>query len=81
MTVPETTVHKNDSFVFRQDNIRFPGELAIVSRIHREAIAHAMKEGTDQNLRLRIFVPNTAHVPGAAFRGEMVHGNSRELSF
>ena len=65
MPVPETTMHKNDGFVFGQYNIGFAGEIFYVQAVTESV---CKKKLTHQHLRFRILAFYAAHIVGAGFR-------------
>lgn len=60
VAVPEATVDEDDGAVFRQDNIRFPGQ---GFDVFAEAVARPVQHRADEHLRPRVFAFDAAHVP------------------
>lgn len=69
--VPETAVDKDHCFVFRQDDVRLAGQFLDV---FPEAVARAVQHRADKNFRLRVFSPDSRHVPAALFWSQVIHG-------
>lgn len=63
MTMPETSVHKNNSPVFSQYNIGMTGQTGMVEPV---AEATAEKEFPNQQFRLSILSVYCSHIPMAA---------------
>lgn len=60
---------EDDGFVFRQDDVRFAGQILDVQA---KPITHPMQQTPDDELRGSIFPADSAHVPGASFGCESV---------
>lgn len=73
MTMPETSVHKNNSPVFSQYNIGMTGQTGMVEPI---AEATAEKEFPHQQFRLRIFSAYCSHIAMALFFGQLIHNST-----
>ncbi len=67
--VPEASVSKENSFVFRKDDIRLPRQGAIMQP---EPESSRMQATSQRQLRLCVFTPNTGHHPAADLRGNNV---------
>ncbi len=74
VSMPEAAVNEYDFLVFRQADIRVSGE---VSTMNSKPIAHFMKQGSDDQFRLRVLSSNPGHYPASFFLAEDVHSNSR----
>jgi hypothetical protein len=62
--VPEAAVDEDHGFVFRQDDIRFTGQIVDVQP---KPVAHPMQQPPDDKLRGRVFPADSPHVPRAPF--------------
>lgn len=73
MTMPETSVHKNNSPVFSQYNIGMTGQTGMVEPV---AEATAEKEFPHQQFRLRILSAYCSHIAMALFFGQLIHNST-----
>jgi hypothetical protein len=77
MAMPETPMNEDHRPVFRQDNIRSAGKIAVKRAINGEAIAVAMQQSADDNLWFRVPSSYAGHHLGALFgREDIGHGIS-----
>jgi hypothetical protein len=58
MLMPKTTVHKNNSLVFRENDIRFPRQIL---SMEPESIALSVQPGAYYLFRFGIFTADTRH--------------------
>lgn len=66
MAVPKTPVDEHYCSPTRKDNVRYAGQ---ITPMQTEAITQAIKRFAYDNLRRRVLVFNTRHVPTALLRG------------
>lgn len=64
MPVPEATMHKNYSLIFRKGNIRCPWQICIMQRKSKSL---SMQHRTNNYLRFCIATFNTTHIPASLF--------------
>ena len=72
VSMPETPVNEDHCFVFWKDNIRSARKLFILRSVYRETQSQSVQHGTHKNLRLRILIADTGHVPGTVLRRDAV---------
>jgi hypothetical protein len=60
MPMPETTMNKYHCLPFRQDNIRFSGQIL---HMQTKPETGGMQHLPDRDFRLRILTTNPAHIP------------------
>ena len=58
--VPKTAMNKEDSFIFRQDDVRLAGQGADV---FPEPVSGAVQHRADKHLRFGVLAPDSAHIP------------------
>lgn len=71
MPVPEATPNLNDPLEPRQHNVRSAWEFV---NVQTKSEAHPMNQSPHNDLRRRVPAPYSAHVCGAAFWGDCIHG-------
>lgn len=67
--MPKASMYKQAQMIFWEDDIRFSGE---VSPMDSEAVTEAMRQGTNDHFRLRVFAFDLAHHFGAFLRAEHI---------
>ncbi len=72
VAVPVASVDKDDRPVFGEHDVGFPGELFVLRPVHGETEPEPVEYRADDDFRFGVLVPNPAHIPGAAFGGEVV---------
>jgi hypothetical protein len=73
VSVPETTVNKNDGFVFGQNNVGFSGQVFYIQPVPESV---GKQKPPHQYFRLCVFALNAAHVKGAGcFVVHIGHGS------
>lgn len=75
--MPEAAVHENDGCQSRQNHVRLPRQMARVQAI---AISQTVHDGSDSELRLRVFASDARHVPAASrFRQPVSHRSADDF--
>lgn len=69
MPMPETTVHENHRFPFRQHDVRFAWQILTVESKPK---AHRMGRFSNANFGRRIFPCDSGHKPRAPFRRKQI---------
>jgi len=70
VAMPEATMNKNCSLIFRKNNIRTSRK---VFYMEPEAIPGPMKQRSDLGLRIRVLGTNSRHIPASFFFGQDIH--------
>jgi len=75
MSVPETSVHKDDGLVFGENDIGAAGEFFVIGGVDRKAVAGLVEQAAELDLGLGVFALYSRHIPGTAFFCQMIsHG-------
>lgn len=74
--VPETAVNEDNCAVFGQYDVRFARQSLDV---FPEAVSGTVQHGADKNFRLRVFSPDSRHVPASLFWSQVIHAQSVKL--
>ncbi len=62
MLMPETSLNKNNGFVFRENKIRFAGQICCMQPVTETGL---MQAAAHQHFRPGIFALNCGHIPAA----------------
>ena len=69
MSVPEAAMHKNNAFIFRQDDIRVSRDLAAVKAVSK---SFRKQKLPNQQFWFCVFAPYTRHIIASCLFAEVV---------